>query len=200
MDGVPDNFMTFLELYNLLIEAAPPLVHVTNKSFKKYNSNMAAKNYNLGIHFAPPALGQHICSVSSPEGYRTIPYNYLPKNPIRLEDSMDGTWAIEDVVEQLINKQIADPDELDALAFNSKGKRLPELTAARLLRNYLLKKGYDAIIYKNRAEGLTDKKTGNPITADDFDSKYFTLYKKSDDEFFSVYNGHECYIIFNPNN
>jgi len=45
---------------------------------------------------------------------------------------------------------------------------------------------------------LTDKETGEPVEAEDFRGDYWRVYKGSDAEFLSLFNAHDCYILFNP--
>ena len=122
-------------------------------------------------------------------------------NKFRMKDL--ASWHTSDVIKELLNKGIVfTPEEQTSLNSLTKNEDFDDIhwksikSFIKWVQTILISRGYDGIVYLNRAEGLSsaDKRTKHlPSSRRDFNL--------SDEEFKKRYpSAHDSYILFNPLN
>ncbi len=125
-----------------------PLVsvfHGTAKDFKEFlfpSGEKPFKPEGIGPHFGTKEQAQFVAEA---KGGKVKDYYLDIKNPVRLEDQ--NTWSHAGVLKQLEDKGIITPEERTYLL-----NRTDNPDARQVLRD----KGYDGIVYVNKAEGQGD--------------------------------------------
>jgi hypothetical protein len=171
-------------------EVPERMYHYTKKDFKEFDPMIGGPHGEFGTHLAPdPKQVENFGGEyegfggegrKPPTGARVIPVKVNIKNPVRLEDK--GTFNPNEVLSQLRQNKVITREEQDALVDLKKDFEVDP----KALRDLLLSKGYDGIVYLNRREGVRSE-----IAEDD------SMDDASDQEFLEKYpeaNGNDSYI------
>lgn len=143
--------------------------HQTNKLFSEFKAGELG--FHIGTGIPEGMLGQ-----------RTMKLRALIENPLRLNDL--GVWSADRVIYSLPESIITDrqrselldeiPEEMREGSPES-GDMFAYYEALAPIRDFLVSKGYDGIVYKNEAEGNEDSyiafdpeqlKSADPVTRD----------------------------------
>lgn len=119
--------------------------HGTTKDFDKFNfpsGELPFSKEGIGPHFGTEEQAKFVADAKSGK----VKEFYLDiKNPIRLEDR--NSWSHAGVLQQLKEKKVISEQEFDNLLLRKNNADV---------RQVLREKGYDGIIYDNKAEGKGD--------------------------------------------
>ena len=150
--------------------------HSTQHDFEEFDINRG----DLGVHFADKDVSS---GIKSSEYTKQCLINI--ENPLRLTD--EGAFHFAFLGEKLVELGIL--TEKKFFEINNSNLSVQEENAA--LREWLLSKGFDGIVYLNRREGIDD----GILNSDEFQK----CMKISDIEFKKKYSDAiDSYIVFKP--
>lgn len=160
------EFQDFFNGSKVVDESGNPLVvyHGTQGNFEEFKRMPTFSELSdIGFHFGPSAQANSVLRRRAKEdtgieGFNVKPVFLSIKNPLRMPDV--GRWELQDYVIEGIEKQAKDnpfytKEELDAL--KAKIKKLNKGLVSsnesmQAIRDFLIGKGYDGIVYKNKYE------------------------------------------------
>ncbi|TXH53832.1 MAG: hypothetical protein E6Q97_12195 [Desulfurellales bacterium] len=161
------------------------------QDFREFNTEIN----DLGSHFGSPLQaktiwGRGLGGKPSPEekaSGRTYPVYLSIKNPYRLEDK--GAFSATEVMPQLAEEFEDDPDFIDLESRITYGRSmLSNKKDIRSIQRFLKSKGYDGVVYLNRAEGSFV----DPVSI-------YDIQNLTDDEFLDKYRyAEDSWIAFDP--
>jgi len=139
-----------------------PLFHATDKQFDVFDIDKS----DLGVHFGNLEQAEYVLKHrSGQDGQNIHPVLLNMENPLRLKD--EGCFHADCIADQLLKKKIIDKQLYDAIKSEDwKGRNKYN----KIIRDLLLAKGYDGIVYKNTHEGRGDSYIA--ITIDQIRSIY----------------------------
>lgn len=171
----------------------PPVVYHGTSAPTDFDS-FAPDISDLGSHFTvEPAVASYITGKSGPR--RVFPVYLSIKNPLRLKDT--GQWDFSHVLPQLKELGIASAKEIEEIETRiHESPGTVQAAGDRFIREFLLEKGYDGIVYLNRRELIDRGETSLPMYRLDDSLKSSEL---SDEEFRAKFPmARDSYIAFEP--
>jgi SAM-dependent methyltransferase/ribosomal protein S18 acetylase RimI-like enzyme len=122
-----------------------PMFHGTNADFDRFKK----KSNDVGMHFGTAEQAndrlEFLASRRGETGQNVKPVFLRIKNPLRMEDN--GTWNADTMKSSLLRMFPSDKDRIGSLYSNFNGIQTP-----KDIREFLMSKGYDGIVYKNTGE------------------------------------------------
>lgn len=159
--------------------------HFTPSTFRAFDTQLS----EVGSHFGTQAQSNSVFIVQGDNRRgSTYPVYLSIKNPIRLEDK--GNFdAIYNVMPQLADIFEGDPDFKDM--YDATGYYINSRQSNDIIQRFLKKKGYDGIVYLNRAEGFDETNGEKPSS--------FDLQNLTDEEFMDRFpEAEDSWIAFDP--
>lgn len=126
-----------------------PVYHATAAGFETFDLSKS----DLGIHFGNLDQAEYILKhrKNKSEGQNIHPVLLKIENPLRLKDT--GSFHADAIADQLLKKKLIDKqlyNEIVEAGWQERKKY------DAIIRNILLSKGYDGVVYKNEMEGYGD--------------------------------------------
>ena len=182
------------------------LYHGTNADFNAFKNSRT----DVGMHFGTQGQAedrlsyQRNAGVKTEEGMQIMPVYLSIKNPLRLPDL--GAWNADTMDYQLIN------------AFPNDKQIINRLKTPKQIRDYLMGKGYDGIVYKNTGEVAGSEpyrqaidvakaeknkvfpKGKNSFSPEDQKVPEYKAWEQAEKAYqeFREANGEDSYIAFDP--
>jgi len=188
------------------------LVHATHSDFDAFDPERS----DFGVHLGTPdASNARVSGEEAAGAPRSMPVYARIKNPIRLMDNA-GQWQPDRMAKQMLNSGVLTPAEYNSVdgiykdntLFASNGFRGVDEIARKQLMDLMKKKGYDAVSYMNRFEGIPDSawaeylknNAGNPSTFQQMqDAKYKFQTGATDEQFKQAFPmATESYMVWDP--
>jgi len=188
------------------------LVHATHSDFSEFDPERS----DFGVHLGTPdASNAQVSGEEAAGAPRSMAVYARIKNPLRLKDNA-GSWLPDRMAKQMLDMGILSPEEFQSVdgvyydhALNAeKGFRGANEVARKRLVDLMKNKGYDAVSYVNRFEGIPDEEWHRYLQSQGYstdwpqkfiDAKRRFQGKATDEEFKAAFpNATESYMVWDP--